>query len=48
LGASVPIGLKKLHFDPALGTVPFVATSNDILGLLIYLIFVTSYLRWIG
>lgn len=48
LGASVPIGLKKLHFDPALGTVPFVATSNDILGLLIYLIFITSYLRWIG
>ncbi len=48
LGASVPIVLKKLHFDPALGTVPFVATSNDIFGLLIYLIFVTSYLRLTG
>jgi len=48
LGASVPIALRKLHFDPALGTVPFVATSNDILGLLIYLIFVTSYLRFVG
>jgi len=47
LGASVPIALKKLHFDPALGTVPFVATSNDIMGLLIYLGFVTSYLRFI-
>jgi magnesium transporter len=46
LGASVPIALRKLHFDPALGTVPFVATSNDILGLLIYLIFVTSYLKF--
>jgi len=45
LGASVPIALKKLHFDPALGTVPFVATSNDIMGLLIYLGFITSYLR---
>jgi magnesium transporter len=48
LGASVPIALRKLHFDPALGTVPFVATSNDILGLLIYLIFVTSYLKFLG
>jgi magnesium transporter len=48
LGASVPIALKKLNFDPALGTVPFVATSNDILGLLIYLIFVTSYIRYMG
>lgn len=48
LGALVPIVLKKLNFDPALGTVPFVATSNDILGLLIYLIFVTSYLRFVS
>ncbi len=48
LGASVPIALKKLHFDPALGTVPFVATTNDILGLLIYLLFVTSFLTFIG
>lgn len=45
LGASVPLALKKMRFDPALGTVPFVATSNDILGLLIYLAFVTTYLR---
>lgn len=48
LGASVPLALKKLHFDPALGTVPFVATSNDIMGLLIYLGFITSYLRFMG
>jgi len=48
LGASVPIALKKLNFDPALGTVPFVATSNDIMGLLIYLLFITSYLRITG
>ncbi len=48
LGASVPLALKKLNFDPALGTVPFVATSNDIMGLLIYLGFITSYLRFMG
>lgn len=45
LGASVPLALKRMRFDPALGTVPFVATSNDILGLLIYLAFVTTYLK---
>lgn len=45
IGSAVPFALKKLNFDPALGTGPFVATSNDILGIFIYLGLVTIYLR---
>jgi magnesium transporter len=44
IGAAVPLALKRLKIDPALATGPFVTTSNDILGLLIYLGFVTSFL----
>jgi magnesium transporter len=35
-GAVVPILFKKLEVDPALATGPFVATFNDVIGLLIY------------
>ncbi len=37
IGCAVPITLKRFNADPALGTGPFVTTSNDILGLFIYL-----------
>lgn len=36
-GAVVPVWLKKLGLDPALATGPFITTTNDVLGLLIYL-----------
>ncbi len=45
IGAAVPLALKRLNVDPALGTGPFVTTSNDILSLLIYLGIVTIFLR---
>ena len=45
IGAAVPLVLKRLNIDPALATGPFVTTSNDILSLLIYLGFVTLFLR---
>ena len=45
IGAGAPLALKKLNIDPALATDPFVTTSNDILSLLIYLGFVTLFLR---
>ncbi len=45
VGAAVPMALKRLNIDPALGTGPFVTTSNDILGLFIYLGLVTLFLR---
>ena len=35
-GTILPVFLKKLGFDPAVSTTPFVASSNDITGLLIY------------
>ena len=46
VGSAVPIVFKKIGVDPALATGPFVSTSNDILGLLIYLTLVTGYLRF--
>jgi magnesium transporter len=44
VGAGIPLLLSKLGSDPAVATGPFVTTTNDILGLLIYLTFVTLYL----
>lgn len=37
VGAFVPLSLDRLRIDPALATGPFVTTSNDILGILIYM-----------
>ncbi len=45
IGSAVPLALHRLNVDPALAAGPFVATSNDILGLLIYLAIVTAFLR---
>ena len=36
VGASVPLLLKKLNFDPAISTGPFVTTAIDILGVALY------------
>ena len=35
-GTFIPIILNKYGIDPALATGPFITTSNDILGILIY------------
>ena len=35
-GTLLPVFLKRLGFDPAVSTTPFVASSNDIIGMLIY------------
>jgi magnesium transporter len=43
IGAAVPIVLQKLGVDPAIATGPFVATMNDIFGLLIYLSLITMF-----
>jgi magnesium transporter len=45
IGASVPLVLKRFNLDPALGTGPFVSTSNDIFSLLIYLGLITIFLH---
>ena len=36
MGTFVPVIFKKLNIDPAIATGPFVTTSNDIIGLIIY------------
>jgi magnesium transporter len=36
LGTFIPITLNKYGIDPALATGPFITTSNDICGILIY------------
>ena len=43
-GAFVPFLLRKFNIDPALAAGPFITTSNDILGLLIYLGIITRFL----
>ena len=48
MGAVVPLLLRKMDIDPALATGPFITTSNDILGILIYLGIATLFLDWIG
>lgn len=48
MGAIVPLLLKKMNIDPALATGPFITTSNDILGILIYLGIATLFIEWIG
>lgn len=44
IGALMPIIMKKLGADPAVATGPLVTTTNDILGLSIYLTLVTLFL----
>jgi magnesium transporter len=36
-GTVIPLVLNKLKIDPAVATGPFITTTNDILGLLIYM-----------
>jgi len=44
VGASVPLILKKLSFDPAISTGPFVTTAIDILGVALYFLIASSIL----
>ena len=36
IGAAVPIFLERVGIDPALATGPFITTTNDIIGLIVY------------
>jgi magnesium transporter len=36
IGTFIPLLLNKFNIDPALATGPFITTSNDIFGILIY------------
>ncbi len=37
VGTAVPMLLKRMQMDPAIATGPFITTTNDILGIIIYL-----------
>ncbi len=41
-GGLIPFLLKRADIDPALASGPFITTFNDILGLLIYLVLITT------
>jgi magnesium transporter len=47
MGALAPIVFKRLNIDPAIAAGPFVTTSNDITGLLIYFGLATLLLRYL-
>jgi magnesium transporter len=47
-GTVFPLVLDKLGVDPALATGPFITTTNDILGLLIYMSIAQFYMSVIG
>jgi magnesium transporter len=47
IGTAVPMFMKRINVDPALATGPFVTTSNDVVGLLIYLHIATLFLTWL-
>ena len=44
VGAIVPVWMKKMNVDPAIATGPFVTTTNDIIGLIIYFSLLTIFL----
>jgi magnesium transporter len=44
IGALIPLILKKRGIDPAIATGPFITTTNDILGLSVYLILIALFL----
>jgi magnesium transporter len=37
-GMLVPMMLDRLHIDPALATGPFISITNDLIGMLIYMV----------
>ena len=46
IGALVPLTFKRLNIDPALAAAPFISTTNDILGILIYLTITTVVINF--
>ena len=48
LGSAVPLTLEKLKINPALATGPFIQISNDIVGLIIYVLISGAFLKLWG
>ena len=47
IGSLFPLLLKRLGFDPATSSAPFVATMVDVTGLVIYFSIASMFLRQI-
>lgn len=45
VGTFIPYIIKKLNFDPAVASGPFITTINDTLGLLIYFMIATTLIQ---
>ena len=45
VGTFTPLVLRKLDIDPAIATGPFVTTSIDILGVLLYFLIAGTFLK---
>ncbi len=41
IGTTVPLFLNRFGIDPALATGPFITTSNDIIGLIVFFVLAT-------
>ena len=47
-GTFVPLTLEKFKIDPALATGPFISITNDIIGMLIYMLVSSALLTSLG
>lgn len=48
MGTLIPFVLKRLKIDPAVATGPFITTSNDVLGLLVYFSMLLAFKGWLA
>ena len=47
MGVIAPAAFKKLGIDPAIASMPFVQTANDITGILIYFATATAFINFL-
>ncbi|MEG2638607.1 MAG: magnesium transporter, partial [Clostridiales bacterium] len=47
IGTMVPLALKKFGVDPAVASAPFISTSIDVLGLIIYTILAAQFMPFL-
>ncbi len=46
VGVVIPLSLNRIGIDPAIATGPFITTSNDVIGLFIYLGIAHLFFEW--
>jgi magnesium transporter len=46
MGTLIPFFLKRIGVDPAIATGPFITTSNDVLGLVVYFGMMSIFFGW--